>query len=209
VPRPASETPTRNPAARSTRDRLIDAAAKSFVAEGYATVSVRQLAKRTSLTSGAIYGNFDSKSDLLMEVIDARIHQQLDTMARDTERSMSDVLAELYASFGDRTEMRALLIEGAAAARSDPDVRRRLLAGQRAILDTWGRDYRALQDHGDIDADLDPEAVLRLLWAMELGLGVLEAIGVDLPEPEQAARIVGRMSDGLAPPKPARGRKAG
>ena len=144
-----------------------------------------------------------------MEVIDARIHQQLDVTARETERSMSEVLAELYGSFGDRTEMRALLIEGAAAARSDPDVRRRLLAGQRSILDNWGQDYRSLQDHGDIDADLDPDAVLRLLWAMEVGLGVLEAIGVDLPEPEQAARIVGRMSDGLAKPRPARRRKAG
>lgn len=181
-----------------TRERLVDLAAAAFVNEGYAKVSVRDLAARTNMTSGAIYGNFAGKSDLLLEVIDARIHQQLEVFPRAGADRLADVLAEMYENLRDRGEMRALLLEGAVAARGDEEVRRRLHDGQMASLDRWADAYRDLQDHGDIAGDLDPESVLRLLWALEVGLGVLEALDIDLPEPAQASEIVRRMVAGLA-----------
>jgi AcrR family transcriptional regulator len=150
------------------------------------------------MTSGAIYGNFAGKSDLLLEVIDSRIHQQLEVFPRAGADHLADVLAEMYESYPDRAEMRALLLEGAVAARGDREVRQRLHDGQVASLDRWAGAYDDLQEQGDIAADLDAQGVLRLLWALELGLGVLEALDLDLPDPAQAARIVGRMVAGLA-----------
>ena len=41
-----------------TRDRLLDLAGQVFAEEGYAAVSVRDLARRSSLTTGAIYAHF-------------------------------------------------------------------------------------------------------------------------------------------------------
>ena len=191
----------------STRDRLLDLAAEAFVEQGYAKVSVRQLAKRTNMTSGAIYGNFDSKSDLLMEVIDARIHQQLEVLPRPDADRLAEVLTDMYEAYRDRREMRALLLEGAVAARSDPDARRRLRDGQLADLDRWSEAYRSLQEQGDISPDLDAAAVLRILWALEVGIGVLEAMEIDLPAPKQTGEIVGRMVEGLADPRRRRRRR--
>jgi hypothetical protein len=37
------------------------------------------------------------------------------------------------------------------------------------------------------------------LWAIELGLGVLEALAVDLPEPDDMADVVDHLITGLEP----------
>ena len=54
----------------TTRERLLELASTVFAEEGYAAASVRDLAARSQLTSGAIYGNFRSKADLLLAAID-------------------------------------------------------------------------------------------------------------------------------------------
>ena len=59
------------PAARTTREQLIDLAAEVFASEGYASASVRDLGRRLGVTSGALYGNFRGKADLLAEAVDS------------------------------------------------------------------------------------------------------------------------------------------
>lgn len=181
----------------STRQLLVDVAARAFVEDGYTNVSVRQLAKQSNMTSGAIYGNFDNKGDLLMEVIDARIRQQLEVAPRPGTEHLPDVLADIFGDYPDRAEMRALFVEGAAAGRSDPEVRRRLSEGQGASLRTWARAYLDMQQRGELDDDLDPGEVVKVLWAIELGIGILEAMAIELPDPRQVAEIVRRMATGL------------
>lgn len=193
---PDDETSPRNSA--RTRALLIELAARAFVEKGFANVSVRELAKQSEMTSGAIYGNFDSKSDLLMEVIAERISAPLSVLPDPEAVHLSDALEQIFTRYPDRVEMRALLIEGAAAGRGDSAVRRRLGVAQERILEAWTDDYRSLQQHGEVAADLEPANVVRLLWAMEIGLGILEATGTTTPDPRQAGRIVSRMVAGLA-----------
>ena len=91
--------------------------------------------------------------------------------------------------------MRALIVEGAAAARVDPEVRTRLGAMQSEKLAEWGAIYRSLQDEGEIGADVDVDAMVAYLWAAELGLGVLQALDVKLPKPGRWAEVVRRVSE--------------
>ena len=49
----------------STRQRLLDAATEVFLEKGYDGTRVAEIARRAGLTTGAIYGNFGSKADLL------------------------------------------------------------------------------------------------------------------------------------------------
>ena len=52
-----------------TRRRLLDVAAELFVERGFAGVSMSDIATASELTKGAVYGDFRSKGQLLVEVI--------------------------------------------------------------------------------------------------------------------------------------------
>jgi hypothetical protein len=50
-----------------------------------------------------------------------------------------------------------------------------------------------------LDPAIDMDAVLIMLWATELGLGVLESWDVELPKPATWARLVDRVLASLEP----------
>ena len=60
-----------------TRAQLIDAAATVFARHGYVAASLDEVAEEAGLTKGAVYSNFDSKEDLFLAVIDARLDQPM------------------------------------------------------------------------------------------------------------------------------------
>ena len=182
-----------------TRDRLLDLAGQVFADEGYAAVSVRDLARRSSLTTGAIYAHFLNKADLLVEAIDARVDVGVEA-PRDIETTFRDYLEDVGRRVGERTQLRALLLEGAATARGDAAVRERLNREQVRRMESWIVEYEAAQAAGQLDADLDMRAAVMMLWAMELGLGVLEAFGIDDPDPEAWAELTRRFVQAIEAP---------
>ena len=157
-----------------TRDRLLDLAGQVFADEGYAAVSVRDLARRSSLTTGAIYAHFLNKADLLVEAIDARVDVGVEA-PRDIETTFRAYLEGVGRRYPERAQLRALLLEGAAAARGDAAVRERLNREQVRRLESWVVEYEAAQGSGELDSDVDMRAAVMMLWAIELWLGVLEA----------------------------------
>lgn len=68
---PAPETTGRpaTEATRSTRQRLLAAAYEVLVDEGYQAATVQNVARRANLTTGAIYANFTSKHELLVQAV--------------------------------------------------------------------------------------------------------------------------------------------
>ena len=54
-----------------TRDRLLAAAAEVFAEKGYDRAGVQEIARRAGFTTGAIYGRFRGKADLLLAAIAA------------------------------------------------------------------------------------------------------------------------------------------
>ena len=55
--------------ARATRDSLVQLAGELFAERGYIQTSIRDISRHASVTSGAIYGHFRSKAELLAEAI--------------------------------------------------------------------------------------------------------------------------------------------
>jgi len=180
-----SAQPGPSDAARATRDSLLELAAHRFVEHGYARTSVRDLARESERTTGALYGHFRNKADLLVEVIAARMASDLEDMPAGREWTVPESLARLRREYRRRAGLRALLLEGAAAARQDDDVRDRLGRQQADKLEEWAELLREWQVEGGLASDVDVDVLVVLLYAVELGLGVLEAYGIDLPEPEQ------------------------
>lgn len=185
-----------------TRDRLLELATKVFAEEGYASVSVRDLARRMSLTTGAVYAHFLNKADLLVEAIDAKVGSDVESPREGLETTFRDYLVALNRRFAERAELRALMLEGATAARSDATVRERLSGEQVERLRSWVVEYEAAQDRGELDPTLDMRTAVLMLWSMELGVGIIEALGIDPPDPEAWAELTGRFMRSIEAKRP-------
>src|SRR5256885_17200995 len=68
------------PTIDQTRTKLIDAAAQVFAEKGYDRAGVQESSRRAGLTSGAIYGRFTGKAELLQAAIESRTTDELDDL---------------------------------------------------------------------------------------------------------------------------------
>ena len=68
----------RGAGARATRAALVELASELFAEQGYIQTSIRDIARRAGVTSGALYGHFRNKADLLAEAINGRIADELE-----------------------------------------------------------------------------------------------------------------------------------
>src|SRR5437868_13567366 len=109
----APETPEAPSA--STRDRILTAAAEVFAERGYEGAAVSDIARRAGFTTGAIYGRFRDKAELLLEVVRGVLESQQEAavMAASAAEGTEGVparFAELVAEFVDpgRASSRAL-----------------------------------------------------------------------------------------------------
>src|SRR5436190_2870614 len=80
---------TRAESQERTRERIIDAATRLFLHHGFGATSLERIGDEAGFTRGAVYSNFESKTELGIAVID-ELH------AREERR-----LSRLLASAGD------------------------------------------------------------------------------------------------------------
>ncbi|MFC4762009.1 TetR/AcrR family transcriptional regulator [Dyella koreensis] len=96
---------TREESRDQTRQRLLDAAAVIIAKKGLPATSVEDIAARAGYTRGAFYSNFDSKTDLFIELlkrdhddIQDQLQQILDAglSIEDTQQQLAVFYAECY-----------------------------------------------------------------------------------------------------------------
>jgi AcrR family transcriptional regulator len=78
---------TRAEAKTQTRTRLLDAAARTFARKGYGGASVEEIADAAGYTIGAVYSNFGSKAQLMVELISSRASERVTEAAQIVEES--------------------------------------------------------------------------------------------------------------------------
>ena len=186
------------PRSGENRAKLLQLSATLFATQGYAQVSVRDLAARLGVTTGALYSNFRSKGDLLAEVLDVRIREDMERSQRSQpDLQLPEFVHESFLRLAERLEMRALLLEAGAAARTDVELRASLRSTLTALIGQWIEDYRAWQQFGKVDPDIDMATMVPVLWSIELGIGVLEAQGAVRVKPAPLADFVGTFLQAL------------
>jgi len=187
------------PKGNATRARLLALATDLFDQDGYSTASVRELARRSGLSTGAIYGLFRGKSELLEAVVDDCFTNEVEMPALAMNFGLADIDAQQYAIYATRARWRSLLLEGAVAAKSDGSVRQRLRALLGGRLESWTQAHEEAQGEGEFTTEVDMAALVTLLVSADLGLGLLAALEIDLPEPTAWAGLVRRMIGALEP----------
>ena len=170
-----------SPKAVATRAALIELAAELFATQGYLQTSIRDIAREASLTSGAIYGHFRNKAELLAEAISFRTDSDLESIPFVSKGSIShvDTLRRALFKSTERRQLRSLILQGAAAALTDEETRDRLRDEQLQHLLSWIERYEATREALGIDPSVDLRDAVLYTWAAEVGLGVLEAVGIE------------------------------
>lgn len=189
--------------AQATHQALVELAAELFAEQGYAQTSMRDIARVGPVSMGAIYLHFKNKAEMLVEAIHHRMDDQLESIDPERGDSLEHVerLKQAGQRYPERRKLRALLVQAAAASQTDDDTRERLRAAQYQHVQDWIERYEANRDRIGIEATLDTSALVHFIWAVELGLGVLEAFGMDPGAPEQWGEIQARLAQSLLDPE--------
>lgn len=185
----------RNPAARDTKGRILDAALDVFGEHGYLDASIDEIASRAGVTKGAIYYYFTDKDDLARD-LRRKLWDQLRDEALRASDPQGDTLTTLTRCF--EAYLTALQHLGAARfflrdswSLSSKDTARDELESQFPLL-------RALLEEGIRRGELvplDPEAVARVLVGAfaEATLHILRT-GDAGPTTAVIARLLGSFS---------------
>lgn len=194
------------PGPASTRERILEAAAEVFAERGYEGAAVSDIARRAGFTTGAIYGCFRDKGELLLEVIRAALRTQQEAAISASRAARQPELAGRFAALAgaflddEAGAQRALVLEAHVAARRDEDIGAVLRAYQSGRLDALTSLVREAQAHGTVADALDPATVAMLFMAIPLGLVLLDAAGVALPETARWQAVAEHMTATLRPP---------
>lgn len=193
--------PEQEAAGDPIREKLIAAAAEVFAEKGYDGAGVAEIARRAGYTTGAIYGRFRGKAQLLLAAIDAHSENELDVLFNEHrfEGKVTDILttvgSHLVTDQGGPNS--ALLLEAFVAARRDPEVRRLMQGALDLRGDRLADLVTEAQATGAIDPALDREAVVRFCHAVGFGFLLFRAVELELPAPEPWEDLIARLVDAL------------
>jgi len=76
---------------QDVRDRILDAAVRSFAESGYVAATMRQIAKAAGLSSGNVYRYFGGKEDLFAAALPTNFLTTFDSLVRRRVRSLRGV----------------------------------------------------------------------------------------------------------------------
>ncbi len=187
-----------------TRDRLVAAAADVFAEKGYDRAGVQEIARRAGFTTGAIYGRFSGKAELLLAAIEAQSDDEFEQLFAENrfEGKATDIITTVGSHLvtEEFDNGQALLLEAFVAARRDPEVKvmlRRVIEHRTAALATLVDDAK---HSGGIDPALDTLSIVRFCHAVGFGFLLFGAIDLDRPSAEPWEALINRLVGAVADP---------
>ena len=145
------------------REQILDTALEVFADEGYRGTSLRTVAARCGLSVAGVLHYFDSREDLLTQVIARRDQIPRPVGTSDVE---PHALVDGIRANTDQPGLVELFVSLTAAARDhDHPAHEQLARRYESMLLRIQGAVRDLQEAGQIPAHLDPDALARLIVA--------------------------------------------
>lgn len=124
---------TREQSKAATREKLLDAAARVFAAQGFNGASVEEIAAEAGYSTGALYSNFDGKEDLFLSLLDREVARHVSEVEEAARRGTISERArggaqQWMSIVGREPSLLMLFAEFWAYAARDPRVRDRVAA---------------------------------------------------------------------------------
>ncbi len=175
------------------REALLDAASRVVARRGYDGTRLAEVVSEAGLSTGAVYGRFRSKHELLRQAILTRSVPQTRVVPPEGNRVADLLRARATRPAGPLTDGEALLLEALVTARRDPEVSEALADATRQWRDAVTPLVETAVADGTVDPELDPEAVLHLTRVVRLGLLLLRGSGLPAPDPVAWDRLIERI----------------
>ncbi|MDQ1396986.1 MAG: hypothetical protein QOG64_2245 [Acidimicrobiaceae bacterium] len=185
------------------RQQLLDAAARVFARKGYEGTKILDIVREAGLSTGAVYGRFRSKNDLLREAVVGQAGPAA-RRADEAPARVADLVARAaLVTEGPLSDDEAVRLEAHVAARREPEVAQALSEAQDRWREAVDPLVRAALADGTVGRGVDPEAVLFFVRTMALGLLMQRGSGLPAPDPDTwrslVARVVASFGDAAAP----------
>lgn len=181
-----------------TRERILDATFRRLVSEGYAALSIREIARDAGVNHALINYHYRSKDQLVIEVLDAVNQRLLSRQASMYEGS--DGFAQKWATARRFYESDLasgfvrLQAELWAASLSNPGLREkflpRLLAWKKLVLGAVREAIDALQADGTkLPPPFTPEVIACWVSEFWLGMEFADLLGVKEEQVQHRAAL--------------------
>ena len=143
--------------AEQQRTRILDAALACFVREGFHAASMATIAEAAGMSAGLIYRYFDSKSAIILAIIERQLQDKLANIAKlaedpDIARRFVDFFVRLRRGDPDMVNP-ALLLEIGAQATRDPRIGAAVAHSDRAAAEALGDWLRQITRSRGLDLD--------------------------------------------------------
>jgi AcrR family transcriptional regulator len=173
-----------------TAARLVEAAAITCAEDGFDGATVSKIARRAGLTPTAIYNHFESREELLYAAGVARLQQVTAVLPAEAGADAARLIALSYLR-PELAQTRRLLAELHLAGSRDPRLAKLLAAWHRS----WAEALAAVLPAGGPD----PEATVKALFMVLLGLCHLDHLSAVEADAESLANRVLAVVDALVP----------
>jgi len=150
------------------RTRILDEAARLFLARGYAETTLRDIADAAGVKAGSIYYHFDSKEDLLAEILDQGIERITRTVDEALVSAGPEPATRLRVAIG--AHLSALFQHGPYTAAhvgvfhgAPEEVRRAGIPARDAYEERWAKLLDAAVEDPGVDLHVVRVALLGMM----------------------------------------------
>jgi AcrR family transcriptional regulator len=172
------------------REQVLEAARACLQSRGLEAVSMEMIIARSGLSTGAVYGHFKGKDEIISAVVTegtAAMGRQLVPILQDPEPpplpELMEQLLRTIADFGqdkhDGIDRLLVSLHGWSHSQSDPGLKAATRAAYRRQRELLAGTVRRWQAAGTFDPGADPDGVAQLLQSICLGFVAQRALAGD------------------------------
>jgi len=172
------------------REQVLEAARACLQEHGLEAVSMEMITARSGLSTGAVYGYFKGKDEIITAVVTegtAALGRQLAPILNNPEPpplpALMEQLLRTIADFGqdkrDGIDRLLVSLHGWSHSQSDPGLKAPTRAAYRRQRELFAGTARRWQAAGTLDPDADPDGLAQLLMSITLGFAAQRALAGD------------------------------
>ena len=182
------------------REQVLEAARACLQEHGLEAVSMEMIIARSGLSTGAVYGYFKGKDEIINAVVTegtAAMGRRLAPILKNPDPpplpEFMEQLLRTIAAFGqdkhDGIDRLLVSLHGWSHSQSDPGLKATTRAAYRSQRELLANTVRRWQAAGTLDPGADPEGVAQLLQSIILGFAAQRALAGDADVQAHAAAL--------------------
>jgi AcrR family transcriptional regulator len=180
------------------RRLVLEAARRVFLARGYASATLEAIAEEAGFSKGVVYSQFESKADMFLALLEARVTERAAQNERLAEqldgRQLAAAVPELALSLRRaEPEWMQLVLEFRLHAARVPELNRRYAQLHEYTIDRLASVYARVHERAGTTPRFPPRVLAQLSLAISRGAFLEELAdpgAADLPAPQVMAEIV-------------------